>query len=66
MKDKEYQLLKSKFLKAVANVPIPLRDEIIAVVDNENISWRVAEAEIKKDAPKSKVILEQLKKIGVV
>lgn len=66
MKDEEYQLLKSKFLKVVANVPIPLRDEIIAVVDNENISWRVAEAEVKKDASTSKVILEQLKKMGVL
>lgn len=66
MKDEEYQLLKSKFLKAVASVPIPLRNEIIAVVGNENVSWMAAEAEMKKDGKKSKAILEQLKKIGVV
>lgn len=66
MEEEEYQVLKAKFLKIVASVPIPLRNEIIAVVDNKNISWSVAEAEIKKDASKGKFILEQLKKIGVL
>ena len=66
MDEEEYQRLKSEFLKVVASVPIPLRDEIVAVVDNENISWRAAEAEIKNDAPKSRDILEQLKQMGVL
>ena len=66
MEEDEYQILKAKFLKIVANVPIPLRNEIIAVVDNKNISWNVAEAEIKKDASEGKSILEQLKDIRVL
>ena len=66
MDKKEYEVLKSKFLKLIASVPIPLRDEIIAVVDKKTVSWNAAYGEIKQDTNNAKNILDHLKKIGLV
>lgn len=66
MDKKEYEILKAKFFKLVASVPLPLRDEIIAVVDNQTISWNVAYGEIKANSDNAQLILNQLKKIGLL
>ncbi len=66
MEKKEYEQLKAKFLKLFANVPLQLRQEIIVVVDDESLSWSVASVEIKKDTKKAFIILEHLKKIGLI
>ncbi len=62
----KYGVLKSKFLEIYANVPEPLRKEIIAVVDNETFTWQTAKAEIVSDTKYAKIILEHLSKIGVI
>ncbi|MBI5073276.1 hypothetical protein HZA99_05660 [Candidatus Woesearchaeota archaeon] len=64
--EKEYEQLKARFLKLFANVPLQLRQEIIAVVDDEPLSWSVASLEIKKDTKKALIIIEHLKKIGLI
>ncbi len=66
MDRKEYEILKAKFLKQFANVPLPLRKEIIAIVNNKPASWSVVYGEIKADSPNAKDILEHLKKLGVL
>ena len=66
MDKKEYEILKAKFLKLIANVPLPLRNEIIAVVGKNTISWSVADGEIKHDTKDATTILEHLKKIGLI
>ena len=66
MDEKEYDELRSKFLKLVPSVPLPLRSEIIAVVDNQTMDWDVASEEIKRNGPKAKAILEQAKKMGLI
>ena len=66
MDKKEYEVLKAKFLKLIASVPLPLREEIIAVVDKGTVSWNAANGEIKKDTDKAKDILKHLKRIGVL
>ena len=66
MNKKEYGTLKAKFLKLYANVPLPLREEIIAVVDKKPVSWNVSYIEIKADSKNAEIILGSLKKIGVV
>ncbi|MBS3122561.1 hypothetical protein J4434_06790 [Candidatus Woesearchaeota archaeon] len=66
MDKKEYELLKAKFLKLVASVPLPLRGEIIAVVNNQTISWNAAYGEIKTNSDNAEVILNKLKKIGLL
>jgi len=66
MNKNEYEVLKAKFLKLVASVPLPLRNEIIAVVSKKTVSWNAAYGEIKQDTDSAKIILEHLKKIGLV
>lgn len=65
MKD-DYAALKAKFLKLVAAVPVPLREEIIAVINNSTINWDVAAEEIKRDTPMAKLIIKQLQKVGLL
>ena len=66
MDKSDYEILKAKFLKLVANVHIPLREEIIAVVDNKTVSWNVAYGEVKNDTKNSEEILKHLKQIGLL
>jgi len=66
MNKREYEIKKVKFLKIIASVPLPLRDEIIAVIGNQTISWNAAYGEIKENGPKAKLILEHLIKIGLI
>ena len=66
MDKQEYEILKAKFLKLFASVPLPLRNEIIALADNQAISWTAAYGEIRQDTDKAKVILTHLKQIGLL
>ena len=66
MDTKEYEVLKAKFLKLIASVPLPLREEIIAVIDDRSLSWVAVYGEIKQDTDNAKNILNHLKKIGLV
>ncbi len=60
------ETLKATFLKLFANVPVPLREEIIAVIGTNTFTWLSAKAEIERNTPASNLILKQLKKIGVI
>ncbi|MBI4981350.1 hypothetical protein HZC30_07405 [Candidatus Woesearchaeota archaeon] len=62
----DYALLKAKFTRVFANVPEPLREEIIAVIDNNPFSWYAAYGEIEHNTKNSEKILLQLQKIGVL
>ena len=66
MNNQEYGVLKAKFLRLFASVPIPLRDQIIALVDKQPVSWSAAYGEISQDTDKAQVILTQLKKIELL
>lgn len=58
--------LKAKFIKVFANVPEPLREEIISLIDNNPFSWYTAYGEIEHNTKNSEKILLQLHKIGVI
>ncbi len=62
----EYEVLKAKFFRQIASVPIPLKDEIIAVIDDKGVSWNAAYAEIKQDTKNAKIIIQKLKDIGLL
>ena len=62
----EYEASKAKFLKLFASVPLPLRNEIVAVVDNQPVSWSAAYGEIQQNADKAQIILTHLKQIGLL
>ena len=58
-------MLREKFLRAYANLPIKTREEIIAVIGDEPMTWNVAYQEIKNNTPLGQEILEKLKKLGM-
>ncbi|MEK6937945.1 MAG: hypothetical protein AABX04_02780 [Nanoarchaeota archaeon] len=62
----KYPELKAKFFKAFANVPVPLREEIIASLDKDTFSWYTANAEIEHDTEKAKKLLNLLYKMGAI
>ncbi len=57
---------KEEFLKIYANLPIPLREEIIVIIDDKTISWNVAYLEVSQDTPLGKTILEKLTKLEII
>lgn len=57
---------KEKFLKIYANLPIPVREEIVLKIDEKTISWNVAYLEISQDTTLSKTILEKLEKLQII
>lgn len=57
---------KERFLKIYANLPIPVREEIVVAIDDKTISWNVAYLEISQDTPFSKIILEKLEKLQII
>ena len=58
--------LTERFYKAYNKIPLGLRDEIILVISDESISWRVARQEIDNDTPLSKDILEKLAALKII
>jgi hypothetical protein len=62
----DYDSLKAKFIKVFANVPEPLREEIVAVIDNHPFSWYTAYGEVEHNTKNADKILLLLKKIKVL
>lgn len=58
--------LKEKFLQIYANLPLGVRKELIAVVNDEPISWNVAYFEIRKNTSRAKEILKKIHEIGLI
>ncbi len=58
--------LKEKFFKVYNNLPLNLRDEVILVLNNEPITWKVARVEIENDTKLSKEILNDLRRLGII
>jgi hypothetical protein len=56
----------SQFLKVYANLPLSERSEIIAVLDDEELTWNVAKIEIANNTKKGKEILDKLVKMGIL
>ena len=54
---------REKFLQIYANLPLGIRDEIIAIVDGKPITWNVAYIEIINKTKLSEKILEAIEGI---
>lgn len=60
-------MLKERFLKIYAGLPINLRDEIILVLsDIGPITWNIAYLEIKQNTKLSEQILIKLDELGII
>lgn len=57
---------KSQFLKTYASLPLGARDEIVAVVEGEPLTWKAAKLEIEQDTPKGKQVLETLTSLKIL
>ncbi|MFH1246396.1 MAG: hypothetical protein V1489_01290 [Candidatus Liptonbacteria bacterium] len=42
------------------------RGEVIAVLDEEPVSWRAAYLEVKNDTVRGRTILDQLEKLNII
>ncbi len=61
------ELLKSKFLKAFANLPEKVKsEEVIAVVGEQPYTWLAAAIEVKSDSTTGQKILKILNELGIL
>ena len=60
------ELLRAKFLKVFSRVPLELRNEIVAVLDEEAVTWSVANIEVKGKSKKGDKILESMDSLGIL
>lgn len=58
--------LKERFYKIYNNLPLNLREEVILVVNNEPITWKVAKLEIDQNTALSKELLEKLSALEII
>lgn len=57
---------KQKFYRLYNNLPLKLRDDVVLVVHDEPITWKVAKMEIDADTPLAKEILEKLSALDFI
>lgn len=58
--------LKEKFYKIYNNLPLNLREEVILVINNEPITWKVAKLEIDQNTKLSSEIVEKLSALKII
>jgi len=58
--------LKERFYKAYNNLPLGLREEIILVINDEPITWKVARLEVDNNTSLSKEIVEKLAAMEII
>ena len=62
----ELEELKAKFRRAYANLPVPERFQVVAIVDEKSYSWDVAYAEISNNNELGNKILKKMRLIGIL
>lgn len=57
---------KARFMKVYSDIPINIRREVIAIFNEEPISWNVAFIEIKNETALGEKILNKLIALGFI
>jgi len=57
---------KERFYKVYNNLPLTLRGEVIVVIDDEAISWKLAKLYIDEDTKIGEEILKKLERYGFI
>jgi len=52
--------LKERFYKVYNNLPLNLREEVVLVIGDESLTWKVIRLEVDNNTKLSKTILEKL------
>ncbi len=58
--------IRERFLRAYANLPLGTRDEIVATINGDPVTWKVVYFEVAQNTPRGKEILEQLEKLNII
>lgn len=58
--------LKERFYKIYNNLPLNLREEVVLVINNEPVTWKVAKLEIDQNTKLSLEILEKLSELKII
>ncbi len=58
--------VKASFYRTYANLPMGVRGEIIAVVENNPLTWNSLRIEVDNDTPIAKKALENMVKMGIL
>lgn len=58
--------LQASFFRVYANIPLNIRDEIVAVIDGKPITWNVAFIEVNSTTSKSEIILQTLRALSII
>ena len=61
-----WEEFRVKFLNLYANLPLNIRKEVIAILDNEPISWNGAYLEISGNTKKGQEILKKMKALNIL
>ena len=56
--------LKTRFYRTYANLPLPVRNQVAVVVDDDPISWNVLKLEVENNTVLGKKALEILNKLN--
>lgn len=57
---------KEDFFKVYSNLPIEERNKVVAVVEEQPISWNLAYQEIKNETKLGEKILKMLKELEII
>ena len=63
---KELERLKAEFMRAYANLPVPEKSQVVAVVDEKPYSWDVAFTEISNNNKLGNKILNKMRLVGIL
>lgn len=58
--------LVERFKRVYANLPLGLRSEIVAVLDNEIMTWNVVKIEVDNNTAMGKRLLEYLEELEII
>ena len=58
--------LKQRFYQVYNNLPLGVRDEVVLVINDESVTWKVARLEIDNNTPLSREILERLEELKFI
>lgn len=58
--------LVERFKRIYANLPLGLRSEIVAVLDNEIMTWNVVKIEVDNNTAMGKRLLEYLEELEII
>ncbi len=56
----------SRFVKVYNNLPLPERDMVCVVIDDEGVTWKLAYKEIKDKTVLGEIIQKQLEELKII